>query len=75
MAETAPRVGLAEVDKIILLALEKKLTFPPGTSRWRILAWAAEALEMKRNDPARFARDGLRELHAQHFPSQQPPTV
>jgi hypothetical protein len=71
MADTTPRVGLAEVDKIILLALEKQLTFPVGTSRWRILAWAAEALELRRNDPARFARDGLRDLHAQHFPSQK----
>lgn len=63
------RVGIAEVDKLILAAIEQGLTFPVATPRWKILAWAAEALELRRTDPARFARDGLRAVHAAHFPT------
>jgi len=69
MAQAAANVGIAEVDKLIQLAIEKGLTFPVGTARWKILACASEAMEMRRTDPARFARDGLRQIHAEHFPS------
>lgn len=67
MASRPPPIGIAEVDKLILAAIEQGLTFPAGGARWKVLAWAAEALELRRTDPARFARDGLRQVHEAHF--------
>lgn len=68
-------IGISEVDKLILLAIEQGLSFPVATPRWKILAWAAEALELRRTDPARFARDGLRQVHSDHFGATATRTV
>ncbi len=67
-----PNVGLTEVDRLIMKASELGLKFPDGVKRWQLLAWAAEALEMQRTDPAGFARDGLREVTKRHFPTSNP---
>lgn len=66
-----PTVGLTEVDKLILRAVEKGLTFPDGVRRWQLLAWAAEQLEARRVDPGRWERQGMAEIHARHFPPGQ----
>lgn len=75
MAQPPLKVGIAEVDKLVMLAIEQGLTFPPAGARWKVLAWAAEAMELRRTDPARFARDGLRAVHAAHFGPSTPRTV
>lgn len=72
MADTAPTVGLTEVDRLVTTAIEQNLKFPPGVTRWQILAWAAEALELKRTDPTKFQRDGLREVTRRNFPTVNP---
>lgn len=63
-----PTVGLTEVDRLIMTAIERGLRFPEGVKRWQLLAWAAEQLEVRRTDPARWERDGMREVHLRHFP-------
>lgn len=68
-------VGISEVDKLIMLAIEQGLSFPAGQPRWKILAWAAEAMELRRTDPAKFQRDGLRTVHAAHFGAVNTRTV
>jgi len=75
MAAQPPRIGISEVDKLLMLAIEQGLAFPPASARWKILAWAAEAMEMRRTDPARFARDGLRQTHEEHFGPSPPRTA
>lgn len=71
-AVALPTVGLTEVDTLITRAGELGLSFPADVKRWALLAWAAEALDLKRTDPARFARDGLREVTRRHFPTVNP---
>jgi hypothetical protein len=67
-----PAVGLIEVDKLILRAVELGLKFPPDVKRWQLLNWAASALELQRQDPTAFARDGLRKLTREMFPTANP---
>lgn len=67
-----PSVGLTEVDTLITRAAEIKLAFPPDVKRWALLAWAAEALELKRSNPTAFERGGLREITRRHFPTANP---
>ena len=67
MAET-PTVGITAVDQLIQTALHRGLYFPPAVKRWQLLAWAAEALEARRINPAAWDRDGLREITTRHFP-------
>lgn len=68
----APSVGLTEVDRLIMRAIELHLAFPPDVKRWALLAWAAEAIALQRSDPTKFARDGLREITKRHFPTANP---
>ncbi len=65
-----PTVGLTEVDRLITQAGELSLTFPPGVTRWQLLAWAAEALDLQRRDPTDFQRGGLRRITERHFPQR-----
>jgi hypothetical protein len=67
-----PTVGLTEVDTLITRAIELGLKFPPDVKRWALLAWAAEALELKRQNPASFERDGLRAITKRVFPTVNP---
>lgn len=68
----APSVGLTEVDRLIMRAIELHLTFPPDVKRWALLSWAAEALQAQRTDARAFERDGLREITRRHFPTANP---
>lgn len=63
-----PHVGLAEVDRLIQLAMERGYKFPAGAKRWQLLAWAAEALDAKRTDPQTYERTELERITAHHFP-------
>ena len=67
-----PTVGLTEVDTLITRAGELGLAFPPDVKRWALLAWAAEALELRRQNPTAFDRGGLQEVHKRHFPTVSP---
>ena len=67
MAE-APHVGLAEVDRLIMLAMERGYRFPAGAKRWAFLAWAAEALDAKRTDAQAYERTELALITERHFP-------
>jgi len=67
-----PSAGLTEVDLLILRASEQGLVFPPDVKRWALLAWAAEALDLKRTDPRTFERDGFRDVTRKHFPTSNP---
>lgn len=67
-----PTVGLTEVDTLITRAGELQLSFPPNVTRWQLLAWAAEALELKRQNPTAFERDGFRQVTRRHFPTTNP---
>jgi hypothetical protein len=67
-----PSVGLTEVDLLIMRASEQGLAFPADVKRWALLAWAAEALQLKRDDLRSFERDGFRELTRRHFPTSNP---
>lgn len=69
---STPTVGLTEVDRLITRAIEQGIAFPPDVKRWALLAWAAEALELQRQNPTAFARDGLREISRRHFPTTNP---
>jgi hypothetical protein len=72
----APHVGLAEVDRLIQLAMERAYKFPAGVKRWQLLAWAAEALDAKRTDPQTYERTELERITEAHFPrsTKTPPT-
>lgn len=72
MTSTTPSAGLREVDALILRTIELGLTFPAGVKRWQLLNWASEALALQRQDPAAFARDGLRAITREHFPTVNP---
>lgn len=63
-----PHVGLQEVDKLIMLAMERGYVFPAGVKRWQLLAWAAEAVDARRTNPASFERGDFAELTERHFP-------
>jgi len=63
----APKAGIEQVDKLILKALDEGLQFPPAATRWRLLAWAAEELELQRNQPTDFARGGFRRVWEEWF--------
>ena len=67
-----PTVGLAEVDKLILRAIELGLKFPADVKRWQLLNWAASALELQRQDSVAFTRDGFRNLTKEMFPTVNP---
>lgn len=67
-----PSSGLTEVDRLILTATHRGLAFPADVKRYSLLAWAAEALELQRRDPADFDRDGLRRITRAHFPTANP---
>lgn len=67
-----PTVGLTEVDTLITRAGELQLAFPPDVKRWTLLAWAAEALELKRQNPTAFERGGFRDITRRWFPSSNP---
>lgn len=67
-----PSSGLTEVDRLIMKTAERGLVFPPDVKRYQLLAWAAEALELQRRDPADFERDGLSRITRQHFPTVNP---
>ena len=66
------QTGLTEVDSLLLTAKHRGLNFPAAVTRWELLAWAAQALELKRTNPASFERDGLRELTERLFPDVNP---
>lgn len=70
-----PRVGLAEIDRLILLAAERGYTFPAGVKRWALLAWAAEAIDARRTDEAVFNRSDFERITEAHFPgaTKRPP--
>lgn len=70
-----PRVGLAEIDRLILAAAERGYTFPVGTKRWALLAWAAEMLDAKRTDEVTFNRSDFERITEAHFPgaTRRPP--
>lgn len=68
----APTVGLTEVDKLITRAIELGLTFPPGVTRWQLLAWAAESLDLKRSNATEFERGGFTLITRRHFPTTNP---
>ena len=67
-----PTVGLTEVDRLIMQAIDLGLKFPADVKRWALLAWAAEALELKRQNPTAFERGGLREITKRVFPTANP---
>ena len=67
-----PSVGLTEVDTLIMRANELGLKFPPDVKRWALLAWAAEALELKRSNPAEFDRGGFAAITKRVFPTANP---
>lgn len=71
----APHVGLHEVDRLIEAAAEQQWVFPTGVKRWALLAWAAEALQAKRDDPTSFARGEFGAITERHFPgsTKSPP--
>lgn len=63
MATTPPKSsGIAQADELMLKALDMGLQFPPTVSRWHVLAWAAEELELRRNNPTDFDRGGFRRV-------------
>ena len=62
-----PTVGLTEIDTLILRASEQGLAFPADVKRWALLAWAAEELELQRNQPTDFARGGFRRVWEEWF--------
>lgn len=64
-----PSAGIAEVDRIILLAADAGFSFPVGVQRWQLFAWAAESLELQRNDPTAFTRGGFKDVTRRHFPT------
>lgn len=69
MTDTAPaKTGIDAVDRMLLRALDQGLMFPPSTSRWRLLAWAAESAELERRNPTDFQRAGFRRIFQEHFP-------
>ena len=72
MAIDPPTVGLREVDRLILQAMENGTTFPPGVARWQLLSWAAEALSERAIDPKAWARSGFRKITNDHFPGSTP---
>ena len=67
-----PTVGLTEVDTLITHAGELGLGFPPGVKRWALLAWAAESLELKRQNPTEFERGGFAAITKRSFPTVNP---
>ena len=71
----APTVGLVEVDRLILTAMERGYVFPPGVKRWALLAWAAEAVEAKQRDATTYERTELARITEEHFPgsTKRPP--
>jgi len=70
---TPAKIGIEEVDKLVLKALDQGLQFPPTTPRWRFLAWAAEELELQRQLPTDFARGGFRRIWEEYFGPQARP--
>lgn len=64
-----PKTGIAAVDAAVMRAMELGLQFPPQLSRWKLLAWAAEELDLQRRDPTAYARDGFRKVFEEHFPA------
>lgn len=70
-----PTVGLAEVDRLILTAMERGYRFPTDVKRWALLAWAAEALDSKRTDLRTYERTDLERITEAHFPgsTKRPP--
>lgn len=63
-----PSTGLQDVDLLIVTAIHQGLVFPDDVTHWQLLAWAAEALEMRRQQPEAWARDGLEIVTNRHFP-------
>lgn len=61
-------VGIAEVDRLIQLAMERGYVFPADVKRWQLLAWAAEAIDARRSNPATFERADFAEITERHFP-------
>lgn len=68
-----PAVGIEDIDRLIRQAMERGWQFPAGVPRWRLLAWAAEALEARKRDPVEFDRREFARLTEEIFPGSTKP--
>ena len=68
MTDDMPTVGIREVDRLILTAMEKGVKFPSSVARWQLLSWAAEALSERTIDPVAWEREGFLRITRDHFP-------